>query len=121
MPELKNITPMLPTGGDVGGAVAFYEKLGFNVSYRDGDSMAIIRRDGAEFMLTDFNDKHVADNTALRIQVTDIDALYAEYQGVEGAIHPNGALQDKPWGTREFAILDPAGVCITFYEDQGSR
>lgn len=118
MPELKNITPMLPTGGDVGTAVNFYTKLGFKVTYRDGDSMAIIRRDGAEFMLTDFNDKHVADNTALRVQVNDVATLYAEYEQVDGAIHPNGKLQDKPWGTREFAILDPAGVCITFYEDQ---
>lgn len=118
MTELKNVTPMLPTGGDVGTAVDFYTKLGFKVVHRDGDGLAIVRRDGAEFMLTDFNDKHVADNTALRVRVDDVATLYAEYEQVDGVIHPNGKLQDKPWGTREFAILDPAGVCITFYEDQ---
>ena len=31
-----------------------------------------------------------------------------------GIVHPNGALADKPWGTREFAILDPDGNLLTF-------
>jgi hypothetical protein len=31
-------------------------------------------------------------------------------------VHPNGALQAKPWGTKEFAAIDPNGVCVTFQE-----
>jgi catechol 2,3-dioxygenase-like lactoylglutathione lyase family enzyme len=31
-------------------------------------------------------------------------------------VHPNATLEDKPWGTREFAVLDPDGNLITFYE-----
>lgn len=43
--------------------------------------------------------------------------LYEELQAKGGEmIHPNGKLEMKPWGTTEFAILDPAGICITFYE-----
>ena len=39
----------------------------------------------------------------------------------QGVIHPNGYLTTKPWGTQEFAILDPAGVCMTFYEPVAQR
>ena len=41
--------------------------------------------------------------------------LYEEYQA-KGVIHPNGRLDEKLWGTKEFGGLDPTGVCITFYE-----
>jgi hypothetical protein len=33
-------------------------------------------------------------------------------------IHPNGQLQTQPWGMKEFAIIDVAGVCITFFEPE---
>jgi hypothetical protein len=29
-------------------------------------------------------------------------------------IHPNGKLQNKPWGQREFALLDPDNNLLTF-------
>ena len=29
-------------------------------------------------------------------------------------IHPNGALQNKPWGQKEFALLDPDSNLLTF-------
>jgi hypothetical protein len=31
-------------------------------------------------------------------------------------VHPNGSLQTKPWGTKEFGAIDPNGVCVTFQE-----
>jgi hypothetical protein len=43
-------------------------------------------------------------------------ALYAEYQERGGKVHPNGPLQTKPWGTKEFAAVDPNGVCMTIQE-----
>jgi len=30
------------------------------------------------------------------------------------AIHPNGSLQTKPWGHKEFALLDPDSNLFTF-------
>ena len=45
-----------------------------------------------------------------------IEAMYAEYQKRGGKVHPNGALQTKPWGTKEFGAIDPNGVCVTFQE-----
>jgi len=60
--------------------------------------------------------RQIGDQTMVRIAVNGIDAFYAEYQQRGGKVHPNGALQTKPWGSREFAAIDPNGVCVTFQE-----
>ncbi len=52
----------------------------------------------------------------VRLLVDDIDTLYTDYQQRGGTVHPNGALQTKPWGTREFAAIDPNGVCVAFQQ-----
>lgn len=63
------------------------------------------------FFLSD--DKHLAEWSACRVNVGDINTLYALCQE-RGVVHPNGALEKKPWGSMEFAIIDPSGVCYTF-------
>ena len=50
----------------------------------------------------------------VRIVVDGIEAFYAEFQKRGGTVHPNGPLQTKPWGTHEFAAIDPNGVCVAF-------
>jgi len=67
-----------------------------------------------------FNDFFLGQAPSFRIHVQHVEQLYAEYQA-QGVIHPNGQLATKPWGTQEFAILDPAGVCVTFYEPVAQR
>ena len=69
-------------------------------------------------MLTNFDDKHVADNTALRIHVDGLEAYHQQIQGLdvwEISGTKINAIEEKPWGTTEFAVIDPAGVCISFY------
>lgn len=120
IPRLGTVIPILPAGSDVEKAIAFYEQqLGFTTIYKEGDpiTMAIIERDAAELFLYQNDDTHLAKGTALRIQVDRIEQLHEEFQAKGGRmIHPKGTLQLKPWGAKEFVVLDPAGVCITFYE-----
>lgn len=124
MAVLGQLTPMIPAGSNFQAAVDFYErKLGFTPGYRD-DGMAIMRRDTTEIMLLNNDDAHTASQTSLRIQTTGVDALYQEFhaQGI-APFHLNqgaglGDLKATPWGTREFAVRDLAGVCLTFYERQ---
>ena len=52
----------------------------------------------------------------VRLAVSGIEMMYAEFQKRGGKVHPNGPLQTKPWGTKEFAAIDPTGVCVTFQE-----
>jgi hypothetical protein len=82
--------------------------------------MAIVTRDAVEIFLCRNADRSVAEQTSFRIHVQHVEQLYREYQA-QGVIHPNGPLAMQPWGTQEFTILDPAGVCITFYEPVAQR
>jgi uncharacterized glyoxalase superfamily protein PhnB len=125
-PVLSNLTPMLPAGKDIKAALAFYEqKLGFMVTYKADDlGMVILRRGAVEIILQNIDDPHTASQTSLRIQLSGVDALYNEYQAQaippfqDGEGAGLGLLKMTPWGTREFAVRDLAGVCITFYENQ---
>ena len=43
-----------------------------------------------------------------------IEEMYQIFQKEGVLIHPNGKLEVKPWGQKEFSILDPNGTLITF-------
>lgn len=48
------------------------------------------------------------------IRTNNIDALYKEMLDKKIAIHPNGSLETKPWGQKEFSMLDPDNNLLTF-------
>lgn len=111
------VTPLVPAS-DLETAIAFYrDTLGFELRYRDAEpaTFAIVGRDDAVLNLIHSDDRQLAEWTSLRIKVDDIDGLYQQYRA-QDIIHPNGSLADKPWGQREFAVIDPSGVCITFHQ-----
>jgi len=45
-----------------------------------------------------------------------IEEMYQIFQKEGVLIHPNGKLEVKPWGQKEFSILDPNGTLLTFGE-----
>ena len=95
--------------------VAFYEKkIGFSKLYQD-EGFAILYRDEVYINFTGTTDKYLPDNTACRINVTDVESLYRELEP-QGIIHPNAPLETTEWGTKEFAIIDVSGNLITFSE-----
>lgn len=111
------VSPLIPAR-DVEEAIAFYrDSIGFELDYRDAEpaQFAIVARDAARLHLFASQDKHLADWTSLRITVDGIDALYERCRQA-GCVHPNGELGERPWGTREFSIVDPSGVCIAFVQ-----
>ncbi|WP_298820164.1 bleomycin resistance protein [Chloroflexus sp.] len=109
--------PKFPTA-DMPAALEFYQhKMGFTVQFNYGD-YAAIRRDTVEIHLWICEDKYIAEHTACRIAVDNIEALYAEYRQA-GVIHPNGMLEEKPWGGKEFVALDRDGNGLFFFEYRG--
>ncbi len=113
----KTVIPKLPAQ-NVQQAVAFYEqKLGFRALF-DYSNYASVERDGLEIHLWECHDPSIAENTAFRLGVDDIETLYAEFSAA-GVVHPNGALEEKPWGGREFVILDLDGNGIFIFEEEG--
>lgn len=95
-------------------SVQFYkEKLGFTrVSYLD-DHYAVIARDNFVVHFWKCNNKIHPENTSCYVDVKDIDILYEELKS-QHVIHPNGKLENKEYGMREFAILDNDGNLIKF-------
>jgi uncharacterized glyoxalase superfamily protein PhnB len=59
--------------------------------------------------------KLVLESAGFRIEVEDIDAMYATCQA-ENCVHPNAPLTSKPWGLKEFGTLDPSGVLVTIFQ-----
>jgi len=114
-PALRSITPMIPTGGSLEEALAFYtEQMGFSVVWKGGGG-AGIRRDGIAFTLVENDNREWADNASFGIGVSDLDALYEEYRGIAAKVGP---LERKVWGRREFHMIVPSGVCLQFFQEE---
>jgi len=115
-PTLRSVTPMIPSGGSLDDAVAFYtEQMGFSVDWRSG-GMAGIRRDGIAFLLVENDNRTWAENASFSIGVTGLEPLYEEYRGIPPPARV-GPLEMKSWGRREFHMIVPSGVCLQFYEE----
>ncbi|WCE05819.1 VOC family protein [Pseudoxanthomonas sp. JBR18] len=99
------------------GLAFFVDALGFEVLYQD-DAMAVIARDGAKAYLVASPEYAAKDRPELGIEVDDVDAVYREMAArAPERLHPNAStVQCRPWGTREFAMLDPTTVCVNFRE-----
>ncbi len=121
-PTIQGAIPVLPAADCAASLKWWTDCCGFEETFRDATppSYAGIKRGQAYLHLAAMSDpklaKTVGDQTMVRLSVEGIDALYAEFQKRGGKVHPNGPLQTKPWGTREFGAIDPNGVCVTFQE-----
>ena len=85
----------------------YVNKLGFRAGWHDA-GYGIVRRDGIMLHFWKTDDRIHPEHTSCYLYVDGVDELYAELQAA-GVIHPNGKLEDKPWGMREFAVLDIHG------------
>lgn len=113
--------PALPVSDERRAAGFLTVVLGFT-ELHDGDQpLGIFRRDDVELhvWVADGSAKgaeaHLAGSASCRIEVTGVEALY-EMCVRHGVVHPNAILTEKPWGTREFGVLDPDGNLIRLYE-----
>lgn len=61
-------------------------------------------------------EKLVLESAGFRIEVEDINAMYASCQAAN-CVHPNAPLEVKPWGSKEFGTLDPSGVLVTIFQN----
>lgn len=112
--RLQRGVPVLPSL-DLERTQRFYaDRLGFDALFTYPD-YAISARDDVElhFWLTD--DADLPRSSSCYVRVVGIDALYAELLASD-VIHPNGALEQKPWGVKEFGVLDGDGNLLKFGE-----
>lgn len=124
--------PAMPVSS-IPASLSFYcNVLGFKVVHHEG-TFAIVRREGVEVHLWEAGDESwrdrscdapvvisgaesfIAGTASFRIAVNCVDELHKEWAS-QNIFHPNAPLGDRPWGTREFAVLDPDNNLITFFE-----
>jgi hypothetical protein len=111
---LTTIIPKLPMRDPVATCSYYADQLGFSVAANHPDYL-IVERDGLELHF--FMHAALAPRTndgQVYIRTTAIDDLYRSLVDLGVVIHPNGALANKPWGQREFALLDPDHNLLTF-------
>jgi len=113
---LTDINPKLPMR-DKAITRAYYEdKLGFNVvGSADYDGYLMMEKDQIEIHFFEFKALDPKENYGqVYIRTDDIEGLYQSLLDNNTEIHPNGALHTKPWGQKEFAVLDPDTNLLTF-------
>ncbi len=81
----------------------------------DYDGYLMIEKDNIQIHFFEFKELEPKENYGqVYIRTDDIDSLYECFQDNQVNIHPNGDLQIKPWGQKEFSILDPDNNLLTF-------
>jgi catechol 2,3-dioxygenase-like lactoylglutathione lyase family enzyme len=90
----------------------FYEDLGFTVAWAS-DDLAYLHAGTSSFLLQRFYQPEHAANFMMHLLVADVEAWWAqvverrlaERYGVKA-----DAPEDRPWGMRDFVLVDPTGV-----------
>ena len=110
------IIPKLPIRSKAATKDFYINKLGFkyvgNVEY---DGYLMVEKDGIEIHFFEFKEIDPKENySGVYIRTDNIEDLYKSFVADRINIHPNGALASKPWGQKEFALLDPDNNLLTF-------
>lgn len=108
---LKTAIPKLASL-DIERSVQFFERLGF-ARIAVHPTVAMVTRDNVDIHFWLTSDPAIPNATGSRANVERVDALYEEFLPMN-IVHPKDPLGDKPWGLREFSILDLYGNVLTF-------
>jgi catechol 2,3-dioxygenase-like lactoylglutathione lyase family enzyme len=113
---LTAIHPKLPMRDKSKTRSYYIDQLGFRiVGSAEHDNYLIVAKEGIEIHFFLFKDLDPLQNYGqVYIRSNDIEADYESMQQTAAGIHPNGALQARPWGQREFHMLDPDHNLLTF-------
>lgn len=113
---LTAINPKLPMRNRAVTKDYYVNKLGFKlVGIAEYDDYLMVSKDEIEIHFFKFADLNPKENYGqIYIRTNTIDELYQLFLKKNISIHPNGKLEMKPWGQKEFSVLDPDTNLITF-------
>jgi uncharacterized glyoxalase superfamily protein PhnB len=118
-PKLEAAVPILSVS-DLGEALDYYERvLRFKVEWKWGEPpyLAGVCRDRVEVNLA-LSSQSTAAASKVYFQMAGVDAYYSELTraGAKVAV----PLGDRPYGMRDFRIVDPSGNELSFGEATGT-
>ena len=113
---LTEINPKLPMRNKAVTKNYYINSLGFQLfGDNDFDGYLMVYKDNIQIHFFEFKDLNPKDNYGqVYIRTNDIDKFYQTLLDNKVSIHPNGHLETKAWGQREFALLDPDNNLLTF-------
>ena len=105
--------PTLPCRS-MSATVEFYRRLGFEGGAHEFNSeYAILRRGAVELHFFTHKELVPAESSAgCYIRVLDVESIYRSISSSQlprTGIPRMDTLEDKPWGLREFSVVDPDG------------
>jgi catechol 2,3-dioxygenase-like lactoylglutathione lyase family enzyme len=113
---LTAIHPKLPMRNKAVTRNFYVTQLGFEeFGNADYDGYLMVQRDSIEIHFFEFKNLDPQENYGqVYIRLDEIEEFYQSLIHAGTVIHPNGKLENKPWGQREFSILDPDNNLLTF-------
>lgn len=113
---LTNVNPKMPMRNKSVTKDFYVNKLGFrNVGSSDYNGYLMVEKDSIEIHFFEFKELEPKENYAgVYIRTNNIESLYQSFLDNKISIHPNGKLQTKDWGQKEFSLLDPDNNLLTF-------
>lgn len=115
MPISDIAIPILPSRS-VDDTVAFYRQLGFEGNVHAHGDYAIVTRGPVELHFFTHRELRPDESSAMcYIRVADVESMYRDFSSMELPRHGiprRDVLEEKPWGMREFAVVDPDGNLI---------
>jgi len=111
---LTAINPKLPMRNKAATIEYYMYLLGFE-QMADYGNYLLVSKDGIEIHFFEYQDLNPKENYGqVYIRTDNIDLLYQTFLANKVPIHPNGHLSVKPWGQKEFSLLDPDYNLLTF-------
>lgn len=113
---LTTIIPKLPMRSKAATRDFYLTQLGFtDIGSADFEGYLLVKRDNVEIHFFEFKGLEPKENYGqVYIRTNDIESFYQSMLDKNNTIHPAGHLQTKPWGQKEFAMLDPDNNLLTF-------
>lgn len=113
---LTHIHPKLPMRNKSVTTDYYVNRLGFKVfGDADYEGYLMLQKDSVQIHFFEFAELDPLENYGqIYIRTNAIDELYQQMLDHQIPIHPAGHLQIKPWGQKEFALLDPDNNLLTF-------
>jgi catechol 2,3-dioxygenase-like lactoylglutathione lyase family enzyme len=116
---IQSIVPKLPMRNKAITKEYYLEQLGFELlGTNDYPEYLMVKKDAIELHFFLFPGLDPLQNYGqVYLRTAEIDRLYAYFLERKVVIHPNGPLETKPWGMREFSLLDPDHNLLTFGQE----
>lgn len=111
---ITHIHPKLPMRDKKVTSAFYVNELGFS-TLGDYGGYLMVKKDAIEIHFFEFKTLDPKQNYGqIYLRTNHIDVFYKNLLERNINIHPNGPLENKPWGQREFSILDPDHNLLTF-------